>query len=297
MEFALEGKTMDRHLCKICGKEIEKSISPSGWSHYKKTCSDECKRKALAHSKGKPSVNKLKEEDVKNQFNNEHKTFEYVSGYSGCESKMIIKCLVCKTTMECGAQILRKKWKIKCLTCDQYNKDIKQEVISKVKQIKQQEVTRCRELKRLAIEDRANGIKVMCHQCGDIFITYHMGRKYCSTICLRRKNNNNRDKRNSIRYMSNGRVDWSITLDKLIERDRGICHICNKNVDMNDYTKRDNDVFIAGNNYPSIDHVKPISKGGVHQWNNVMLAHRYCNSIKRDNDNYIYNNKLNLVTQ
>ncbi|MDT2396282.1 HNH endonuclease [Enterococcus avium] len=31
-----------------------------------------------------------------------------------------------------------------------------------------------------------------------------------------------------------------------------------------------------------MDHVIPISKGGTHSWDNVRLAHRHCNAIKRD---------------
>ena len=38
--------------------------------------------------------------------------------------------------------------------------------------------------------------------------------------------------------------------------------------------------FISGNNYPSIDHVIPVSKGGTHTWDNVKLAHRHCNTMK-----------------
>jgi 5-methylcytosine-specific restriction endonuclease McrA len=38
----------------------------------------------------------------------------------------------------------------------------------------------------------------------------------------------------------------------------------------------------AGDSYPSIDHVRPLSKGGTHEWNNVKLAHRKCNWEKRD---------------
>lgn len=45
----------------------------------------------------------------------------------------------------------------------------------------------------------------------------------------------------------------------------------------------DGDTFIAGNMYPSIDHVRPLSRGGLHEWGNVKLAHRICNSIKKDN--------------
>jgi 5-methylcytosine-specific restriction endonuclease McrA len=36
----------------------------------------------------------------------------------------------------------------------------------------------------------------------------------------------------------------------------------------------------AGESYPSIDHIIPLSKGGTQSWENVKLAHRHCNSIK-----------------
>ena len=38
--------------------------------------------------------------------------------------------------------------------------------------------------------------------------------------------------------------------------------------------------FIAGNMYPSIDHVIAVANGGTHEWSNVKLAHRICNSNK-----------------
>lgn len=34
--------------------------------------------------------------------------------------------------------------------------------------------------------------------------------------------------------------------------------------------------------YPSIDHIIPINKGGGHTWDNVQVAHRICNSHKKD---------------
>ena len=39
---------------------------------------------------------------------------------------------------------------------------------------------------------------------------------------------------------------------------------------------------ICGPMYPSIDHIYPVSKGGMHAWNNVQLAHRKCNTYKSD---------------
>jgi 5-methylcytosine-specific restriction endonuclease McrA len=81
------------------------------------------------------------------------------------------------------------------------------------------------------------------------------------------------------RLAKNGKVDYSITLEKLYQRDKGICHICRQKVDMNANPNSDM--------YGSIDHMKPISKGGSHVWNNVKLAHRCCNNIKSNSDYYI----------
>ena len=75
--------------------------------------------------------------------------------------------------------------------------------------------------------------------------------------------------------------DYSITLNELYERDNGICKLCGHPCDWEDYT-RSGETFIAGDYYPSIDHIKPLSKGGEHNWSNVQLAHRICNSIKSD---------------
>lgn len=73
--------------------------------------------------------------------------------------------------------------------------------------------------------------------------------------------------------------DKDITLEKLYNRDRGICALCGEHCNYDDYILKDK-TFIAGNDYPSIDHIKPLSKGGSHTWDNVQLAHKRCNSIK-----------------
>ena len=73
--------------------------------------------------------------------------------------------------------------------------------------------------------------------------------------------------------------DKDITLETLYNRDLGICALCGERCDYTDYIFK-GEVFIAGNRYPSIDHIVPISKGGSHTWDNVQLAHKQCNSVK-----------------
>ena len=57
-------------------------------------------------------------------------------------------------------------------------------------------------------------------------------------------------------------------------RDRFICHLCGHKVD----------VSLPGSDAlgPTLDHVVPQAQGGTHDVDNLRLAHRKCNSIRRD---------------
>ena len=99
---------------------------------------------------------------------------------------------------------------------------------------------------------------------------------------MKKHENHEKQIRRDNRLKENGVVDKTITLEKLYKRDNGICKICGYKCDYTDYYIDENGTYIAGNNYPSIDHIKPISKGGCHTWENVQLVHRICNIIKND---------------
>lgn len=85
------------------------------------------------------------------------------------------------------------------------------------------------------------------------------------------------------RINSHGEIDKDIELSRLYKRDNGICYLCGLPCNYEDYYISDNGAFIVGRDYPSIDHVIPLSKGGTHTWDNVKLAHFRCNTLKRDN--------------
>ena len=72
-------------------------------------------------------------------------------------------------------------------------------------------------------------------------------------------------------------VDADITLEKLFTRDAGKCYLCGEQCDWSDRTEN-----VTGMRYPSIEHVVPVSRGGLHSWENVRLAHFGCN-IKKSN--------------
>ena len=78
----------------------------------------------------------------------------------------------------------------------------------------------------------------------------------------------------------------TISLRELYERDEGICWLCGELCDYNDKEYRVSEsghgYLATGPNYPSVDHIVPLSKGGTHTWSNVKLAHKRCNSKKCD---------------
>ena len=71
-----------------------------------------------------------------------------------------------------------------------------------------------------------------------------------------------------------------IDVRELYSRDGGICHICGNVTDWGDCRYTDSGRFVCGKTYPTIDHVKPLAKGGSHTWGNVKLACFLCNCRK-----------------
>lgn len=111
-----------------------------------------------------------------------------------------------------------------------------------------------------------------CAICGCVFVAHYPLAKYCSKKCSR--------KVTRIRKRYEGiTIDKDITVQKLAKRDHDKCQLCGLPVDWNDKHKTDKAV-ICGDMYPSVDHIIPISSGGLHAWNNVQLAHRICNTRK-----------------
>lgn len=125
------------------------------------------------------------------------------------------------------------------------------------------------------------GKKTICRNCEKEFITeYKKSKVFCCDNC---KDIYEKQKRHNInRKRLKGKViDRDITLTKLSIRSNNMCAICGATVDWSDY-KEINGTIICGEKYPSIDHIIPLSKGGMHEWSNVQLAHRDCNRIKSD---------------
>ena len=164
---------------------------------------------------------------------------------------------------------------IKCNRCGAIRKRDRREIF------KERENIVCRECL-----NNMHGIKRICQNCGRLYDKRGQNQKVCDECRadIERAKGRARRRLREARSMNNGKIDYSITLAGLIERDNHICQLCGREVNETDYIFK-GDIFIAGNDYPSIDHIKPLSKGGVHQWSNVQLAHRLCNSIKHNKEN------------
>jgi len=111
-----------------------------------------------------------------------------------------------------------------------------------------------------------------CVVCGKEFHTWKGRKITCSDKCSRKKKENDRQYKGIL-------IDSDISLFELAEKCDDVCQLCGLTVDWSDYEMK-NGQKICGNMYPSIDHIKPISRGGLHSWENVQLAHRVCNSRK-----------------
>lgn len=123
-----------------------------------------------------------------------------------------------------------------------------------------------------------------CKWCGAAYSTRSREKsEYCSRRCSKAAYNAAKKFSRSSqreRLLKCTEIDKKVTLPVLIKRDRNTCALCGEPCDLYDYDITENGVVVAGERYPSIDHIVPISRGGDHVWTNVQLAHRGCNRKK-----------------
>lgn len=205
--------------------------------------------------------------------------FEYAGGYTDGNGSVLLRCKTCGqinakawTTVR-HAKILGKN--IRCEVC--YRAALETAQAERAKAKEEEKAARI-QLKRRNIVAKQIAMEIKtCKECGAVFIANKSTLCYCSEECRRKANNNHHDRR------LKGKVtDRDITLEKLYKRDGGVCYLCGGMCDWTDIEDRDG-VLIAGDMYPSIDHVTPLAHEGKHGWDNVRLAHRRCNYLKSDN--------------
>lgn len=235
------------------------------------------------------------------------KGFFYVGGYDGLHGKSDIKlsCLVCGGTFtrhDCVS--LFKANQIQCPYCTAKVKEQEEQEREEKHQeyIKlQAEWERRRTQRQELIKENQEKTRT-CKECGKEFtlkdyatrenidITYINESAYCSSECRKKAERKNRRKYNvthgkhKLRAIKYGvEFDRTVNLDDMLIRFGTKCALCGGECNINDY-KIVNGARIYGDDYPSIDHIKPMSKGGSHTWDNVQVAHRGCNTRKGTNE-------------
>lgn len=201
-------------------------------------------------------------------------SFEYAGNYGGSEGYLDIRCKVCGT-VQSKAMITLRQRHTRCDAC--YRKEIEEGRAKRrsAKEALREKAKAEREWARFENSIKQEELGVCC-ECGNVFVKRFDEAVCCSTICTRRHQNNKKDRR-----LKGVAQDKGITLTKVYDLDDGVCYLCGQACDWDDIEDREG-VMVAGDMYPSIDHVIPLAKGGTHTWNNVRLAHRKCNIVKSD---------------
>lgn len=201
--------------------------------------------------------------------------FEYVGNYTGTDGMADIRCKTCGTILTRSWVTIRHS-SVSCDVCRRMEAEIQRTVEKEAKAKAEQARIAEKRLRVFTAKQWQPELRC-CAKCGAWFIPKRQYQQCCSTVCAERINNaRKKDKR--LRKL--GTYNESITLPRLYERDGGVCHICGEPCDWQDFEIREDGTFIAGNSYPSIDHVVALHDGGAHEWANVKLAHRLCNSKK-----------------
>lgn len=226
-----------------------------------------------------PKVERSFEMFLANIEKNHSDRVEYVSGFINTEKPVVVRCKTCSHEFKRAAQFARKKKKVSCPCCIKIKKP---KVKPKPKSNDKVYLLR-KSILRTVIKPKTTLKEVhilKCDECNCTFGTTRK-RKLCSKACNNRRDNRLKELRKR-KARANGKVDYSISIEKIIQKEKNVCYLCGGQCDSTDFTIDDRGSFIVGKNYPSIEHVVAISKGGTHTWDNVKLAHHYCNSIKND---------------
>ncbi len=264
--------TEKRH-CLYCGKEFEAPKTSN-----KLYCCDEHQDKvSRIRCKSNPNAD---DSYVAEMVRTHAPGWEYVGGYTGSDGTVEIRHKVCGTTTIKSVTTIRHGRKLICAHCEDLKREAKEKAKAEARaKAKAERHAKAIENKRKRYDElrlpKAKPI-VKCKVCGQWFYGKSKRSCVCSDECQRKIDNHRWSlKKETRRRKAQTEETKTITLQKLYERDSGICWICGKPCDIN--------VHYNSNNYPSVDHLIPISKGGKDEWSNIRLAHRGCNS-RRGND-------------
>lgn len=268
-------KITDEELIKACktlsSGEIQQKYDIKQCSLYER-----CKKLGISPVEKKQEYNKGLEKnhrlqrlfaDVWHYWEPHAKKFADRTDYTYLESKGTaarVRCNNCGTVIE--HNVTGKKLEgLRCIPCEWASKEL---------DLKRTELIKALRAFAIYKEDKR------CACCGKSFHSLNVKRIYCSDTCKRTQTRRNNPKSQSYRGRCRRHgvhYDSSVKREKILKRDGLTCRICGKLCDPND--KRWGSL---GPDYPTLDHIIPLAKGGTHTWDNVQCACAMCNSYKRD---------------
>lgn len=218
----------------------------------------------------KPSVNW--QDKLDKAYGTGNRELIKVDRQSDGESIITNRCVKCGEVQTISSVHLRQERDHfrKCISCQKIETERRRRnELLDLKEARERKRRHNRKIVQLALS--------LCTKCGLLVPKGH-------TVCEECKKQTNKElwrkadiKRRS--RLNNCIKDKDITLKKLYERDNGVCYLCGRVCEWTDCQWRDG-VFIVGRNYPTIEHLKPLSMGGTHTWSNIKLACLSCNSKK-----------------
>ena len=196
--------------------------------------------------------------------------FEYIESRRLDHNQQIrVRCTKCGSVQIRNASAIRRRGLTQCPICDEK------------RHVDEERMKVVAVLKALAEKKKDK----VCPCCGKIFHSEYQIKKYCSRKCQKKAIKKRMQAEGKIpggchrrRAKKYGcKYESGITRLRVIKRDNYICAICGKVCNPND---RRWGTF--GPDYPTLDHIIPLAKGGSHTWDNVQCACGMCNSNKRD---------------
>lgn len=243
----------------------ERRMDPAQYAEFIRKCREAAVKENLErHLDEKDFAEKVRQKS--------NGVWEYAGGFTSTDGHFKARCPKCGAEKDFACSTIRTETfsRTSCANC----RRIARETAAKLRKAQL-------EVEKNQVTGEQLGFEI-CKQCGALFVPEGSRKKFCSAECGLKYHNSRRE-HHAIRQKrkTEQTVDKDITLEKLFERDGGKCYLCGHICDWDDCKIIDG-VFIAGGKYPSVEHIVPLSKGGEHSWNNVKLACRRCNSVKRD---------------
>jgi len=233
------------------------------------------------------------------KYNNEFELISLSETNERHERLLTLKCYKCGAEKKISSITLRTSYSSGCESCKRKAENVERQIKNLQDHLIAEKI-----LTKKRLENEQIGFR-FC-ECGAILTS--RGR-FCDECREKRKRNYTykysykkckeiwyRAEKKRTERLKNQKRDYDLTNKKLFERDKGICHLCGGLCDWND-GKWKNGVFYAGGNYPSRDHLIPVSKDGSDTWDNVKLAHKSCNERRgaKKVDEWLANNPPILV--